>query len=81
MQTAQTRQGIHHGLFAAHEVCSTRVCTELAMTAEPSHHDGSSEAQHNVQHDGGDPVAHARTGVFFVVFTQEAVNGIAHDTR
>ena len=81
MQATQTGQCVHHGLLATHQICGTRIGAELALTAEPSHHNGCSKAQYDVQHYGGDPVAHARTGVFFVVFAQEAVDCIAHHAR
>ena len=75
---AQAGQGVDHGLLAAHELSGAGVGAELALAAEPGHHDGRSKAEHDIHHDGGDKVANAGAGVFFVVFAQEAVHRVTH---
>ena len=50
----QTRQGIHHGLFAAHQLGRTGIGPEFALAAEPGHDDRGHEAQHDIEHDSGD---------------------------
>ena len=48
------------------------------MAAEPGHDHAGDKAQHDVEHDAGDVVAHARSGVFFVILAQGAVDEVTH---